>query len=62
MRANHLCPKCKKNIKTSSVPKKIGPGVFFRCPGCKTLLVYFDTGRGMDVWEVDMYGLGQTVQ
>lgn len=55
--SNNLCPNCRENIKTSDIIQKTAPGEFFRCPRCKTLLIYFDTGRGIDVWEAGINGI-----
>jgi len=57
VRANPLCPICKCNLRVTDLKKKVAPGAMFKCPECKTSLMYFDTGKGIDVWSIEFNGI-----
>jgi len=57
MRVNPLCPLCKCNLRITNIKKRIAPGVIFKCPECGARLLYFDTGKGIDVWSIEVNGI-----
>ena len=48
------CPICKFNFRVTDLAKKVSSATIFKCPECKTSLMYFDTGKGISVYSIEM--------